>query len=155
MARAWTGKTDVRAVGRSAERRARTSDAHRRAVALRAARAQHTVVAGCGIGTHAAGDAVTSASTGSLVEARRGDRANRGIAATLRGAREGISDKPDPPSEDHAFQDGARIVAPWTRQRTRWACGRRGRRWWRERARWSVAAARGICQSGCARYYEV
>jgi hypothetical protein len=68
--------------------------AHRRAVAPRAARARDTVVAGCGIGPHAAGEGITSENAHSRFDARRDSSADRGVATNARNVREASSNNP-------------------------------------------------------------
>ena len=127
---------------------------HRRAVAPRAARARNTVVAGCGIGPHAAGEAVTSASAHARLDAGMHDSADHGIAAISENARRASSNNRSSVRGPCAPRRSS-VAAPCVRHRTQWTCGRPGRRRWRERARWPVATARGICRSSCARYCKV
>ena len=83
---------------------------HRRAVAPRAARARDTVIAGCGIGPHAAGEAVISVSTDSPRDAARIDSPYRRLPTVARNARGARNNNQTLPSEGRASRDdGARF----------------------------------------------
>src|SRR5688500_17799153 len=72
--------------------------AHRRAVVPRAALARDTVIAGCGIGAHVAGDGVTAASAHSGLHHRPHDLVGGRIATNTACARTARSDNPILPS---------------------------------------------------------
>ena len=100
--------TGVSSAMRSAGR-ARGRRRHRRAVAPRAARARDTVIAGCGIGPHAAGGAVISVSAHSPRDAGRNHSAYRRIPTATRDARGARYNNPTLPSEGRTSRnDGAR-----------------------------------------------
>jgi len=97
--------------------------AHRRAVALRAARAHVTVVADSGIGAHVAGDAVNAPSARSQLDAGRRDSGDCRVAIGRKNVRGARSNDPIPHPRASRSATTKRHCCFCPRRRTRWTCG--------------------------------